>query len=504
MGTLLLNGFLTILNFETLLMIAGGVAAGIAIGALPGLTATMGVALLLPLTFGMSAEAGILLLLGIYAGAIYGGSISAILLKTPGTPAAAATAMDGFAMAKRGEAGRALGLSTVASFGGGVISVILLILISPQLAKVALKFSAPEYFALAMFGLSIIASISGKSLLKGLIIGVVGLLVSTVGIDVVTGYPRFTFGNINLFNGFSFIPVMIGLFAMSQAFNSIETMLKKVDVKQKVGRVLPTLSDLKTIWATVLRSGIIGTFIGIIPGAGGDIGAFVAYNEAKRFSKRPEEFGNGIPEAIAAPEAANNGVTGGAMVPLLTLGIPGDAVAAIMLGALIMQGLQPGPLLFKDHGPLLYTIFAGFLMANVFMLILGLAGIKLFTKIISIPSTILTPVIFLLCIVGSFAINNNLFDVYVMLISGVIGYFMEKFEFPASPVVLALILGPMAERELRKALIMSEGSVSVLFTRPISAVLLLLATLTLMMPILKTLWTKYKEKKEEENACHNR
>ncbi|AOT72124.1 tripartite tricarboxylate transporter permease [Geosporobacter ferrireducens] len=500
MFSLLAHGFITVLNFKVLLMIVCGVAAGIAIGALPGLTATMGVALLLPLTFGMDPVSGILLLLGIYAGAIYGGSISAILLKTPGTPAAAATAMDGFEMAKRGEAGRALGISTVSSFGGGFISVILLILISPQLAKVALKFSAPEYFGLAMFGLSIIASISGKSLLKGLIAGVVGLIVSTIGIDLVTGYPRFTFGNINLFNGLSFIPVMIGLFALSQAFSSIENMLKKVDIKQSVERVLPTLSDLKAILPSVLRSGIIGTFIGIIPGAGGDIGAFVSYNEAKRFSKHPEKFGTGIPEAIAAPEAGNNGVTGGAMVPLLTLGIPGDAVAAIMLGALIMQGLQPGPLLFRDHGPLVYTIFAGFLMANVFMLILGLVGIRFFTKIIAIPSYILTPVIFVLCIVGSYAINNNFFDVKVMFISGIIGYLMEKLEFPASPVVLALILGPMAERELRKALIMSGGQISVLFTRPISATLLIIATITLFMPIIKNIRSKIKEKKDESKC----
>ncbi|QGU94724.1 C4-dicarboxylate ABC transporter permease [Clostridium bovifaecis] len=494
---LLLQGFSAVFQVNTLIMIVGGVAAGIAIGSLPGLTATMGVALLLPLTFGMDAQAGILLLLGIYAGAMYGGSISAILLKTPGTPAAAATALDGFEMSKRGEAGRALGLSTIASFGGGILSVIMLILISPQLAKLALKFSSPEYFALAMFGISIIASVSGKHLLKGLIAGIVGLLISTIGIDLVTGYQRFTFGNMNLFNGLSFIPVMIGLFALSQAFVSVEGMIKSAQIKQRVDRVLPTRDDIKTVFTTILRSGLIGTFIGIIPGAGGDIGAFVAYNEAKRFSKHPDKFGTGIPEAIAAPEAANNGVTGGAMVPLLTLGIPGDAVTAIMLGALIMQGLQPGPLLFKDHGPLVYTIFAGFLIANIFVLILGLCGIKLFTKVINIPSYILTPVIITLCIVGSYAINNNPFDVMVMFVSGFIGYIMEKLEYPASPIILALILGPMAERELRKSLILSGGKIDILFTRPISAVLLILAIITLFMPIIKNILGKNKQKKED-------
>ena len=497
MFELLMNGFIAVMDIKILLLILSGVAGGIAIGALPGLTATMGVALLLPLTFGMEPASAILLLLGIYIGAIYGGSISAILLKTPGTPAAAATALDGFEMSKRGEAGRALGISALSSFIGGIISVILLIFISPQLAKIGLKFSSPEYFALAIFGLSIIASISGKHVLKGIIVGVLGLLVSTVGIDIVTGFPRFTFGSINLFNGFSFIPVMIGLFALSQAFASIEDMMKKIKIKQKIGSILPTLEDLKIVIPTAIKSGLIGTFTGIIPGAGGDIGAFVAYNEAKRFSKHPEKFGSGIPEAIAAPEAANNGVTGGAMVPLLTLGIPGDATTAIMLGALIMQGLQPGPLLFVDHAPLVYTIFIGFLVANVFMLILGFVGIKWFTKIISIPSYILTPVIFILCIVGAYAINNNFFEVYVMFASGIIGYILQKLEFPISPIVLALILGPMAERELRKTLMVSGGSATIFFTRPISAMLLSVAILTFMTPLIKLIIEKIKQRKKQ-------
>ncbi|HSP48541.1 MAG TPA: tripartite tricarboxylate transporter permease, partial [Clostridiaceae bacterium] len=482
---LLAQGFLNVLSFEIIALLILGVMIGIAIGSLPGLTATMGVALILPITFKMESLTGILMLLGVYCGAMYGGSISAILLKTPGTPAAAATIFDGFAMSQKGEAGRALGISAVASFGGGLISVIALILISPQLAKVALRFSAPEFFGLAVFGLSIIASISGKSMIKGLLAGVFGLLLSTIGIDLVTGFPRFTFGNMNLFNGLAFIPVMIGLFAMSQAFTSIEHMLTKKLVVQKVGSVLPSKADMKQILPSILRGGIIGTMIGIIPGAGGEIGAFVSYNEAKRWSKHPEKFGTGIVEGIAAPEAGNNGVTGGAMIPLLTLGIPGDAVTAILLGALMIQGLQPGPLLFTEHAGLVYTIFVGFLLANIFMLILGLFGAKYFAKVISIPSHILTPVIFVLCIVGSYAINNNFFDVMVMFGFGALGYVMEKTEFPVSPIVLALILGPMAERELRKALMMSNGSISILFTRPISLILIGVALLTLFMPIIK-------------------
>jgi putative tricarboxylic transport membrane protein len=488
-----LQGLATVMSPQTLIFIILGVAAGITIGALPGLTATMGVALLLPITFSMSPINGILLLCGIYIGAIYGGSITAILLRTPGTPAAAATALDGFELAKKGEAGRALGMSTLASFVGGTISTILLMLISPQLAKLALKFSAPEYFALALFGLSIITSISGNSIVKGLMAAAIGILLSLVGIDGITGFPRFTFQNVNMLNGLSFIPIMIGLFALSQAFSSIEDIVKNRKIEQKIKSVIPTLADVKTTWKTMLRSSLIGTFIGIIPGAGGDIAAFVSYNEAKRFSKHPEKFGTGLIEAVAAPEAGNNGVTGGAMVPLLTLGIPGDSVTAILLGALMMQGLQPGPLLFTEQGATVYTIFIGLLVGNVVMLILGLAGIRVFTKIVSIPSYILTPIIFALCIVGSYAINNSLFDVKVMFISGIIGYFMNKLEFPSSPIILALILGPMAEGHFRRALVMSNGSASIFFTSPISLVFIIIAVITLFWPIVKPLLKKKKE-----------
>lgn len=486
----LFYGLAKVLRPDIFLLLLLGVWGGIAIGSLPGLTATMGVALLLPLTFGMEPEAGMLLLLGIYIGAIYGGSISAILLRTPGTPAAAATAFDGFEMAKRGEAGKALGISTTASFIGGFVSTLMLITISPILARIALKFSAPEYFALAVFGLSIISSISGKSPLKGIIVGVFGLLLATVGMDPMTSYPRFAFGNVNLLNGFSFIPVMIGLFGLAQALYNVEESEQGVVIQQKVEGVLSALSEVKRILGTAIRSAIIGTFIGIIPGGGADIAAFVSYNEAKRWSKNADKFGTGIPEGIAAPEAGNNGVTGGAMIPLLTLGIPGDAVTAILLGALMIQGLQPGPLLFKEHGDLVYTIFSGLLVGNVLMLISGLLGIRLFIKVLSVPKNVLTPIIFILCVVGSYAMNNSFFDVGVMLISGVIGYIFMKLDFPASPIILALILGPMAESNLRRSLIMSGGSYSIFFTRPISAVLLVLAVITFVTPLLRDLMKK--------------
>lgn len=451
---------------EVLFYMVMGVAAGICIGALPGLTATMGVALLLPLTFGMDASAGILMLLGIYVGAIYGGSISAILLHTPGTPASAATAIDGYEFSKRGEAGRALGISTLSSYIGGVVSCICLCLVSPQLAKLALKFSSAEFFLLAVFGLCIIANISGKNMAKGLICGFLGILTATVGIDSVTSYIRFSH-NVNLLSGVQYIPVMIGLFAMSQAFITIEDIYTREEVNTRLTRVLPTKEDVKTMFRVAPVTGLIGTLIGIVPGAGADIGSFVGYNTARSISKKPELFGKGSAEAVAASEGGNNGVTGGALIPMLTLGVPGDAVAAIMIGALTIQGLTPGPMLFQQNKVLVYTIFLGMFMANTIMVLLGFSCIRLFTKVLSVPKTILTPVIFLLCVIGSYAMRNNLFDVGTMLAAGIIGYFLNKVEIPASPAILGLILGPMAEKNFRTALLKSGGDMSVFFHTPI-------------------------------------
>ncbi len=486
-------------SLSTLLYIFGGVIAGIIIGALPGLTATMGVALLLPLTFGMSAQNGILMLLGIYAGAIYGGSITAILLKTPGTPAAAATVLDGFTMADKGDPGRALGISTFSSSIGGIISAIMLMCISPLLAKFALKFGPQEYFALSLFGISIIASISGKSIIKGLIAGTIGLALSCIGLDPITAMPRFTFKSIYLYSGLSFVPVMIGLFALSQVFCMLETGVKndKYDTK-KIKRVFPKGEDIRIIMPDVLRSGLIGCFIGAIPGAGTDIGAFVSYNEAKRWSKHPDDFGMGIPEGIAAPEAGNNGVTGGAMIPLLTLGIPGDAVAAVMLGALTIQGLQPGPLLYSRNGTLIYTIFIGFLLANIGILLFGMPGIRLYTKITLIPKQFLMPAIMVLCVVGSFALNNSMFDVYVMIGAGILGYFLQKVEIPTSPIILGLILGGMAESNFRRALLTSAKDFSTFFKRPISLAFIIIAAITLLTPIISNIMKKRKGKSEDD------
>ena len=480
-----LNTFLTMLL---------GVVLGVLIGALPGLSATMGVALLLPLTFGMDPLPGLLVLIGVYFGAIYGGSISAILLKTPGTPAAAVTTLDGYALAQQGQAGRAMGISIFASVFGGLFSTLVLITVAPQLARVALQFNSPEYFAMALFGLSIIISLSSQSLAKGIMVGLFGIMLSMVGIDSLTGFARFTFGNVNLLGGISFIPVLIGIFAFSQALTMMEELVmdKNTTATEKLSRILPSLTDiLKCKW-TILRSSVIGTFIGAIPGTGGDISAFLAYNEERRWSKNKENLGKGEITGVAAPEAANNATCGGAFIPLLTLGIPGDPVTAIMLGALIMQGVRPGTALFTEQQPLLYSIFAGMIVANLLLLVVAFIGLRFFVKVLSIKKEFLIPIVILLCVIGSFAINNNIFDVWVMLVFGFIWYILGKLNFPQSPLVIALILGPMAEREFRRSLVLSNGDFAIFYTSPIVLVLVSVAILSLIVPLVRPLLAKKK------------
>ena len=480
----LLNGLMTALSFDILPILIFGVVGGIVLGAMPGLTATMGVAILLPFTFGMESTAALVMLIGVYIGGIYGGSISAILLNTPGTPASAASVLDGYTLTRNGQAARALSISAISSFTGGFISTVLLIGFAPVLASFALKFSAPEYFALALFGLTIISTISGGDIMKGLLAGTIGLLISVVGLDPITSVPRFTFGVQDLYNGISIIPVLIGLFALSEALTQLEGVIS--DKKEKLDSFsLKMLSgkDLKEITPTAIKSGVIGTVIGSVPGAGADIAAFVSYNEAKRSSKTPEDFGKGSIKGLSAAEAGNNGVTGGALVPLLTLGVPGDAVTAVLLGALIIQGLAPGPLLFTYNPDIVYGIFSSMLIANIVMLVVGLLGIRFFCKIIEIPRILMIPIIMFLSIIGAYSINNSMFDVGIAAFFGVLGFLFIKLKVPLSPILIAMILGPMAETNLRKALLLSEGSWSFLYERPITLVFLGLTALSVYTAI---------------------
>lgn len=499
-----LDAFLIVFSPETITMILLGVFGGIIIGALPGLTVNMGIALLLPLTYTFQGMTGILLLLGVYCGAVYGGSITAILISTPGTPASAATVLDGYPMARKGQAGRALGLSTLGSMFGGIFSTVALILIAPQLAKVAMGFSSAEYFALAVFGISIITSVSSQSIIKGLMGGAIGLAIATVGLDPMTSGMRFTFDSVYLMGGISFIPVLVGLFAFSQGLISFEEEYRERNqkilhkVKANIDRILPTKADFKRVLPTYIRSSAIGTGIGTIPGVGGDISSFIAYNEAKRWSKHPEEFGHGSPEGVSAPEAGANSVTGGCMVPLMTLGIPGDGATAIIMGAFMVQGLALGPQLFTDNPVEVNSIFIGLMMANIFLGILGFLCMRVFVKVMDIPRYILVPVILLLCCVGAYSVNHNIIDVFVMIGAGILAYILIKLDFSMSPIVIGIILGPMAESNLRRALTMSQGDLSILYARPVTATFLAIALLTLLLPIIgpaaKQLWKKLKHK----------
>ncbi len=488
-----LANIFTPLNFGGMVL---GTVMGIIIGALPGLSVNMGIALLFPLTFSFQGVGGILMLLGIYCGAIYGGSISAILLNTPGTPASAATTLEGYPMAvKHGQPGRALGLSTYASMFGGLFSALCLMLFAPKLASVAVRFSKPEYFALAIFGISIITSVSGQSVIKGLIGGLLGLFIATIGIDPTSGVIWFTAGTNYLLGGLSFIPVLIGLFAFSQILVTVEESFqetRKVE-KVKIDRVFPTLKDLKATFVSTFRSSIIGTFIGCVPGTGGDIAAFISYDQSKKWSKHKENFGNGEPEGLVAPEAGKNAVSGGALIPMLTLGIPGDGATAIMLGALMVQGMQPGPLLFVEQAPQVYSIFLGLFLANAIMGLFGFSMIRLFTKVMNIPKNILVPVVFVLTFVGAYAYNNSVVDVFVMVVFGILGYFINKLEFSASAIVIGIILGSLAETNFRGSLMMTGGSFSIFVTHPVCLIFLLISLGSLLLPIIGPMFKKLKK-----------
>jgi len=480
MITYMLEGLWIVLTPASLAVIIGGVIAGIIVGALPGLSASTGIILFLPLTFRLSTVDALLFMCAIYKGAMFGGSISAILVRIPGTPSAAATMLDGYPMAQRGEAGLALTTATISSFIGGTLSVVALVLIAPQLARVALRFGPAEFFSMILFGLTIIASVTGKEMTKGLLAASAGLVLGTVGMDPIFGFSRFTFGFFPLMEGFPLLPVLIGLFAVSEVLIEAEQFDLVGVMKSKISRILPSREQLKRILGTSVFGGLIGIFIGIVPGVGGAIASFVAYGEAKRSSKNPEKFGTGTIEGIAAPESANNATTGGALVPMLTLGIPGDVVTAVMLGILIFIGLTPGPMLFRDHADHVYTVFTGLFFVNFAILGTGLAGAKVFARVLLLPKNILVPVVLVLCILGAFSVGLSTFHIKIALMFGVLGYLMRKYSFPLAPMVLGFILGPLAESELSRALLISRGDWSVFITRPISLSFLIATVLSLL------------------------
>jgi len=495
---LILLGLKEIFQPYPLIFLFFGTIAGIVVGCIPGFTVTMGAALLLPLTFGMKSIEGLAAMIGVLVGGLAGGQISGILIGIPGTPSSVATVFDGYPMAKKGEACNALCLGVWASFFGGIISAFLLLFFAPPLASMALKFGPWEFFSLVAFGLTIIASLSGESLLKGLISGLLGLIAATVGADPITGVLRFDFGIYGLSGGFSFLPVLIGLFAFSELMSNLE---KKERSTEKL-ILNPNLSFsspkmIRTIFSqpvNLIRSSLIGAFIGVLPGAGASISNILSYDQAMKGSKYPEKFGTGIPDGIIASESANNATGVGALIPAMALGVPGDAVTAIMLGALILHGIQPGPMLIVEFPGLVYGVIMAFFLAHFFMAGVQLYGISLFVRLTRLPLYILVPSIVVFCVVGSFAIHNRFFDIWVLFIFGILGYLMKKFGFPLTPLILGIILGPLAEKNLRRAL-QTSSDLSLFFTRPISLIFLILALISILYPF----YQRYKKGKVKQN-----
>ena len=477
MGSIVFDVNLLFLIFATTIL-------GVIIGVLPGLGSTTGAALLLPFTLTMEPVHAITVLTTIYVSATFAGSITAILINTPGTSAAAATTFDGYPLAQRGEAGRALGIAVVASTIGGVFSVIVLCIAAPMLARVAYEFRPPEYFALTVFGLSMLASISAGGAVKNIIGGVFGVWLATIGAERVTGIERYTFGHYELYEGLAFVPVFIGLFAMSELLMQSKRLK---DVAEAIGLKavkLPTKEDYKKIWRTVLRSCGIGTFIGILPAEGATVASMIGYSEARRWSKNKEEFGKGSVEGIAGAEAANNAATGGAMVPTMVLGIPGSGTTAIILVGLMVHGLRPGPYLFTEQVDTVYQIFGAMLVANVMFLFMGLYAAKFFARISLIPTTLLWPIVFALCVIGAYSLNSSLLDIWIVMAFGVLGFFARRHGFAAAPIAVGLILGEMVETNLQNSLKMFDGEWWLIFTQPLAVVFLVLAFLGLCGPYL--------------------
>ena len=474
-----------LLTFENLIFANIGIFIGIIFGAIPGMNGNLAITVLLPFTFSLPTVPALLMLTAIFFGANFGGSISAILINTPGTNAAAATLLDGYPLASKHKRPRsALDMALIASTFGGLVSALCLLFFSPQISKVAMNFGPPEYFALSIFGLSIIASVSGKSIVKGLVSGGIGLLLSMVGLDSVSSSTRFVFGNMFLYNGIKLMAVILGVYAVTQLIERISdrnSLVKASKLEKTTNNDKLTIKEIKSTVPIMCKSSLIGSAIGAIPGTGGAIAAYIAYNEAKRGAKKGEKFGDGELKGIAAPESANNGATAATLIPLLTLGIPGDAVAATLLGAFTMQGLVVGPRLFADSGPVVYALLIGCVITQIFMLLQGKYLMPLFVKITHVPQSLLTSLLMSMCCAGAFAIANSIMDLYVMIATGILAYVLNKLQFPPVPIVIGMVLGPIMETNLRNALVMSSGSASIFLTRPISLGFLILTIIMIML-----------------------
>ncbi|MFF2287697.1 tripartite tricarboxylate transporter permease [Peribacillus butanolivorans] len=494
MGTFdyLLIGFETALTWYNLLFAFVGVLIGTAVGVLPGIGPMSGVALLIPVTASITgglppeqaATSAIILLAGVYYGAMYGGSTTSILLNTPGESSSVVTTLDGYQMAKKGRAGSALSISAIGSFVGGIVTLIAMIALAQPLSTIAIKFGPAEYFSLMLLGLAAVSGLAGKSVTKALIMTVCGLLIGTIGIDNVSGIARFTFDVPWLYQGVEFLTIAVGLFALGEVFKTILEKEEDDGEIAKISNLIPSKKEFKESAGPIARGSLLGFFVGILPGAGATLASFFSYLMEKRISKKPEKFGTGAIAGVAGPETANNAASGGAMIPLLTLGIPGSGTTAILMGALMMYNVQPGPLLFEDHPQVAWGLIASMFIGNLMLLILNLPLVKVFAKIIETPKKYLIPIIIAISIFGVYAVQVSTYDLLLLLGCGVLGYFLSKNDYPIAPLVLGLVLGPMIENNMRRALTISDGDYSLFFTRPLSLTFLIVTALWLLIPVL--------------------
>ncbi len=476
------EGFKLLFQWQVLLVIPVGLLLGIIVGAIPGLTSDLGIILCIPLTYGMDSTTAIIMLLAIYCGGTYGGSITAILINTPGTSANAATLFDGYPMAQRGMAYKALQMALFASTIGGLISAFVLLIAAPQIAKITLLFGPAEYFALAVFGLSVIAGVSNNSMLKGFIGACIGIFVSMIGMDSISGSARFTFGSTHLLAGINLITALIGLFAISEIMMKSQYDPKKDHkLAGHFKKDVITREEYRRCRKPIGIGSIIGCIIGATPGTGGGLAAFIAYNQVKQSSRHPETFGKGEIEGIAASESANNGACGATMIPMLTLGVPGDGATAILMGAFMIHGMVPGPTLFKDHGKILYAIMFGLIVVNIFMYIIGKCLIPFYANITKLPYELLACIVLTMCTSGAYSTNNRTYDVMVIVVFGVLAYFLRRMDFQLVPILLGIVLGPLAEVNFRRALVLSDGSASIFFTRPISLAFIAIAMISIVV-----------------------